>query len=321
MTGLAPAGRWARWGAGALLLAASGAALAHGGAVPLRGVYDFSSLPALTPSDAWVVWEFYPSIVGGCAAAMAAWLILAGPLRRRWNLSPEGPTRQETSRFVASLLVVFFSLQGPIHELSDRYLFSGHMVQHLLITLFFPQWFILGIPKWMWKPLVERPWAAAIGRAWTKPAVALIFWTVCLYLWHVPAMYDWALRDHNVHIVEHLMFMVGAVVMWWPAWSPLDEVPRLTPGKRMLYLFLLTVPMKALGAIITMSDFLIYEYYSTQPRVFGLDPMVDQRLGGLIMWLPGGLVFWFVIAVTFFRTYYRQFQAERSGTPVTEVMA
>jgi putative membrane protein len=307
--------------AGALALGFAGAAYAHGGSVPLRGVYDFSALPALEPANAWVVWEFYPSIVLGCTLFLLAYVLLAGPLRRRWNLAPEGPTRQQWTRYVGAIALVFFSLQGPLHELSDSYLFSGHMVQHLLITLLFPQWFIGGIPGWMWRPLVERPWAAALGRAWTHPVAAVLFWTFCLYLWHVPAMYDWALRDHDVHIVEHLMFMAGAVVMWWPACSVIDEVPRLTPGLRMIYLFLLTVPMKALGALITMSDYLIYEFYSTQPRVFGLDPMVDQRLGGLIMWLPGGLVFWFVIAVTFFRTYYRQFAAERTGTPLSEVMA
>ena len=305
----------------ALGVGLGGRAEAHGGSIPLRGVYDFSQLPALDPPDAWILWEFYPSIVLGCGGFLLVYALLAGPLRRRWNLSPVGPSRQEWVRFIASLAVVFFSLQGPMHELSERYLFSGHMVQHLLITLFFPQWFLLGVPAWMWGPLVSVPWVAAVGRAWTHPVAALLFWTASLYLWHVPAMYDWALNDHNVHIVEHLSFMVGAVVMWWPAHSRVEEIPRLTPGLRMIYLFFLTVPMKALGAILTMSDYLIYDFYAAQPRVFGLDPMVDQRLGGLIMWLPGGLVFWFIIAVTFFRTYYGQFAAARQGRPMSEVMA
>jgi putative membrane protein len=307
----------------ALSVGWSGAAWAHGGSVPIRGVYDFSSLPVLDPPNAWIVWEFYPSIVLGCGFFLAVYALLAGPLRVRWGLSPVGPSSVEWFRYVLALATVFFSLQGPMHELADRYLFSGHMVQHLLITLFFPQWFIQGIPGWMWAPLVRLPGVAAFGRAWTHPVSAMVFWTFCLYLWHVPAMYDWALRDHNVHIVEHLMFMTGAVVMWWPAFSPLAEIPRLTPGNRMIYLFLLTVPMKALGAILTMSDYLIYEYYATQPRVFGLDPMVDQRVGGLIMWLPGGLVFWFIIAMTFFRTYYGPLMAARAGKtlPADEVIA
>jgi putative membrane protein len=299
--------------AAACSVAASSPAFAHGGSIPVRGVYDFSKLPVLTPPDAWIVWSVYPSIGGGCAAFLLGYVLLAGPLRRRWNLSPVGPTRREWSFYLASLGLLLVTLEGPLHELSDRYLFSAHMIQHLLVTLLFPQWFIIGIPPWMWKPLVSRRWVAAVGRAITQPVAALLLWTGALYLWHVPGMYDWAMYNHNLHIVEHLIFMSGAVIMWWPVCSRVPEIPALTPGYRMVYLFVLTIPMKALGAIITMSDYLIYEFYSTQPRVFGIDPMVDQRIGGLIMWLPGGLVFWVLIGITFFRTYNKQFSAERRG--------
>lgn len=293
-------------------------ARAHGGAVPVRGVYDWSDLPALEPG-AWIVWEFFPSIVLGCLAWLAAYAYMAGPARRRWNLATEGPSRKEWTLFVSSLLVVFFSLQGPLHELSDIYLFSGHMVQHLLITLVFPPLFILGIPPWMLRPLVRIPWVQAFGRFVTTPMMAFVISTGVLYLWHIPTMYDWALYDHDVHVVEHITFMASAVIMWWPAWSRVEEIPRLSPGLRMVYLFVLTLPMKALGAIITVSDYLLYEFYAVQPRVFGLDPMMDQRLGGLVMWIPGGLVFWLSIGFTFFGSYYAAVQRQRSGSVPSEL--
>jgi putative membrane protein len=126
-------------------------------------------------------------------------------------------------------------------------------------------------------------------------------------------MYEWAMLDHNVHIVEHVMFMASAVVMWWPAYSRISEIPALTPGYRMLYLFALTIPMKALGAVITISDYVLYPFYSTQPRVFGLDPFEDQRFGGLLMWMPGGLVFWFTIGWVFLRSFYGQVNRQRRG--------
>jgi putative membrane protein len=260
-----------------------------------------------------MVWEFHWSIVVGCALFLAAYVLLAGPLRRRWSLSDQGPTAVEWRRFVFAIALVFFSLQGPLHELSDQYLFSAHMVQHLLITLLFPPLFIRGIPPWMWRPLVRHAPVAAFGRGLTHPAVAFLISTFTLYLWHVPSMYDWALEDHNVHIVEHLSFMSAAVVMWWPVWSRVPEVPALTPGKRMVYLFLLTIPMKGLGAIITVSDYVLYRFYAVQPRVFGLDPLADQRLGGVIMWMPGGLAIWFAIGVVFFSGFYRDLLRERRG--------
>jgi putative membrane protein len=286
---------------------------AHTGAMPDRGMEDWSHLPELDPPNAWIVWEFYPSIVLGVASFAALYVLMAGPLRRRWSLAPTGPSTGQWVRYMGSLALVFFALQGPLHELSDLYLFSAHMVQHLLITLVFPPLFIQGIPPWMWRPLVRHAQVAAVGRAITHPVIAFLISTFTLYLWHVPTMYDWALEDHNVHIVEHLTFMTGAVIMWWPVWSRVPEVPALTPGRRMIYLFLLTIPMKGLGAIITVSDYVLYRFYAVQPRVFGLDPLADQRLGGVIMWMPGGLAIWFAIGVVFFTSFYADMMRERRG--------
>lgn len=294
-------------------------AQAHGGAVPVRGVYDWSELPHLEPGE-WIVWEFFPSIVLGCLAWLLAYAYMAGPGRRRWNLSPVGPSARDWTFFVTSLLVVFFSLQGPLHELSDYYSFAGHMVQHLLITLVFPPLFILGIPGWMLKPLMRIPWVLAFGRYVTRPVVAFAISTVVVFLWHLPGMYDWALYNHDVHVTEHITFMTAAMIMWWPVWSRVEELPRLTPGLRMVYLFILTFPMKALGAVITVSDYLLYEFYAVQPRVFGLDPMMDQRLGGLIMWIPSGIVLWVSIGITFFGSYYRSVQRQRTGTAPADVL-
>ena len=298
-----------------LALALAAVAHAHSGAVPTRGQYDWSNLPEAAPG-AWIVWTLHPSIVLGCLAFVAVYAALAGPLRTRWNLAPEGPTRGEWARFLIAIAIVFCSLQGPLHELSDRYMFSAHMVQHLLVTLLFPPLLIRGIPPWMWKPLVSKPWAAWIGRQWTWPPMAIGFATFTLYMWHVPSMYDWALQVHNVHIAEHLIFMTGAVVMWWPVHSRIEEVPPLSPGYRMLYLFCLTIPMKALGAMITVSDYVLYQFYATQPRVvLTLDPLYDQRLGGLIMWLPGGMIFWFTIGYIFFTQFYADIAKERERRP------
>jgi putative membrane protein len=288
------------------------AAEAHTGAVPVRGVYDWSNLPAAAP-DAWWVWEFYPSVVLGCLAFSAAYEWMARVGRVRWALSDVGPTSRERFFYHLSILVVFFSLQGPMHELADVYLFAGHMVQHLLITLVFPPMALASIPGWMWRPVLRRPWLLAIGRRLTHPIVAIAFCNAILYLWHVPAMYDWALYDHNVHIVEHLSFMTGYVVQWWPAMNRSEELPALSAGPRMVYLFTATLPMKLLGALLTMSDYVLYTYYAQQPRVFGLDPFEDQRLGGIIMWLPGGLVFWVLIARTFFLDYYADILRERNA--------
>ncbi len=301
-----------------MLLLFSSLAHAHSGAVPIRGQYDWSSLPAAEPW-VWWVWEFYPSVVLGCLAFVLVYEALAGPLRTRWELSPVGPSVGQRVRFHGGVALVFFSLQGPLHELSDVYLFSGHMVQHLLITLAFPPLWIRGTPDWMWNLLLRRRALRAIGSVIAHPVVAWMICTVILYLWHIPAMYEAALADHNVHIAEHLSFMFGYTLLWWPAMSPSALLPALSPGGRMAYLFLATIPMKGLGALITMSDYVLYPFYAQAARVGGLDPLTDQRLGGLIMWLPGGLVFWVTIGIIFFQHYGAETgYAVRRPAPVPE---
>jgi putative membrane protein len=109
------------------------------------------------------------------------------------------------------------------------------------------------------------------------------------------------MRSHEVHIATHLMFLGAATLMWWPIMSPLPELHRLPSSVGMLYLFLVGIPMQAVAALITFSDNILYPWYTAAPRTFGLSPLDDQRLGGLLMWIPGNLWIFAAIAVLFFR--------------------
>jgi putative membrane protein len=99
--------------------------------------------------------------------------------------------------------------------------------------------------------------------------------------------------------------MVAATLMWWPILSPLPELPRLSYPLQMLYLFLMTIPMSIVSVAIAYADRLLYPAYSAAPRIWGVTPMADQMIGGLIMWIPGGLYFFAIISVIFFRWQQR----------------
>jgi putative membrane protein len=107
------------------------------------------------------------------------------------------------------------------------------------------------------------------------------------------------MRDHDVHVLTHLLFMVAAVIMWWPVLSPVAELPPLGLGSRMLYLFLISIPMQLVAAIITFAP-VLYQWYAAAPRTWGLSPLDDQKLGALLMWIPGNLYLFGAIAVVFF---------------------
>jgi putative membrane protein len=213
------------------------------------------------------------------------------------------PDRRPSQRaaFYSALLILFLALNGWIHDLSDSFLFSAHMVQHLLLALAVAPLMIMGTPGWMLRPLLDVPRLRSTARWLTGPRQAFAIFNIVVAGWHLPPLYNTAMAHHGVHIVQHLMFLAASVIMWWPVLSPLPELPRLSYPAQMLYLFLMTIPMSIVSVAIAYADQLLYPAYSTAPRIWGLTPMADQMLGGLIMWIPGGLYFFVIISVIFFR--------------------
>jgi putative membrane protein len=204
--------------------------------------------------------------------------------------------------FFAGLALLLGSLTGPVHDLSDYYLFSAHMVQHLLLVFAMPPLLLYGTPGWMLSPFLRHPLVLRLGRLVTRPSGAFATFNLVLVAWHLPPLYNVAMEHHGVHIVQHLMIMVVAVILWWPILSPSAELPRAPYPLQMLYLFVVGLPMVVVAIFITMADTVLYPYYEASPRVWeALTPHTDQHLGGLIMWIPGGLVFLIAISVVFFR--------------------
>lgn len=263
------------------------------------------ALHADPASFSWTRWEIHPSVLVGCLITAALYFWATGPLKRRMGWTGERTTGQ-TVAFVASLLVLFGALNGPIHDLADYFLFSAHMVQHMLIMMAFPALLLLGLPAWLLRPvLLGGPQAGAV-RTLTHPATAFFLYNVVLIGWHFPALYNWALTDHNVHIVQHLIFIGAATLMWWPIVDPLPELARLGSMMKMLYIFAFGIPMSVVSAFITMADGAVYQWYVDAPRIFGLSALEDQQLGGLLMWVPGMIIYWCVVAVIFLRYSARE---------------
>lgn len=249
------------------------------------------------PGD-WQHWDIHPSVAIGIVCLAVLY----------WRLAGLAAPRRRVVSFAASLLVLFFSLNGPLHDLSDGYLFSAHMVQHLILTLLFPPLFLYGLPAHVVRPFLRPGWVRAVGVRMVRPVAAASIFTAPIVLWHMPVFYEAAMRHHPLHIVQHLVFLATAVVMWWPVLSPVPELPRASYPGQLLYLFLLGIPMSIVGALITLADTPLYPFYAAAPRVWGLSPLDDQQIGGLIMWVPGGLVFWIAMTVVWFRWSVREEQ-------------
>ena len=239
------------------------------------------------------------STVVGLLALLALWGWRARVHAR------ETPARRLTAlqavSFPLGLVVLFLSLNGPVHDISDFYLFTGHMVQHLVLTIIVPPLLIVGTPGWMLRPPLSVPGVSKVARFVTTPRVAFALFNLVLASWHLPPLYNAAMYFHEVHIIQHLMFLVTAVIVWWPLLSPLPELPRLSYPGQMLYSFLMTLPMTIVSVFIVYADHVLYPAYAAAPRLWGLSPLEDQRMGGLIMWIPGGLFFYLLASVVFFK--------------------
>ena len=255
-------------------------------------------MPEESVAFSWTAWHGHPSVIAGLLVLTGAYLLGVGPLRRRYGWA-EGVSSGQVTVFLLGVLVIFLALLSPLHELGDEYLFSVHMVQHLLLTLIVPPLLLLGTPAWLLAPLAGHPRVLRVARTVTLPVAAFVLFNVVFAFWHVPALYDLALREREIHILEHLMFLIAGVIMWWPILSPLPQLPRASYLIQMLYLFLLPTVPAILGAVITFSDGLLYTWYAEAPRIWGISAHTDQQIGGLIMWVPGGLAFLLTLVVVF----------------------
>jgi putative membrane protein len=255
-------------------------------------------------------WHWEWSVLLGCGLFAVGYALAMTRLRRRLGIPLEPGDLGRAITFASSLIVILVSLNGPLHDLSDRYLFSTHMIQHLLLAQVFPLLFILGIPTWLWRWLLGGR-AVHAGWSWlARVPIGFVLYTLVISIWHVAVLYDLMMREHNFHIVMHLMVMGTAVLMWWPVAGG-DAVERpIDPPAQLLYLFLLGTPMMAVAAMITFAGQPLYEWYALAPRFMGMSAVEDQRLGGLIMWVPGGLFYWVVMSVVFFRWSARESRPE-----------
>jgi len=248
----------------------------------------------------WTAWAADPTVVAGLALFGTVYLTAT---IRRHRIDPTAPLEPaKCVSFAAALAVLFGSLTGPVHDLSDYYLFSAHMVQHLLLAFAMPPLLLYGIPGWMLRPLIRDRRIVRLGRLLTRPSSAFAVFNLVIVAWHLPPAYNLAMTHHPVHIVQHLIIMAAAVVLWWPVLSPVPEIPRAPYPVQLLYLFVVGLPMVVVSIFITMADEVLYPFYAAAPRIWPmLTPHADQHLGGLIMWIPGGLVFLVAISVVFFR--------------------
>ncbi|HYE20202.1 MAG TPA: cytochrome c oxidase assembly protein [Tepidisphaeraceae bacterium] len=277
------------------LLWAAPAALAHGtgdhhdGGPP--GPRTWADLPTTWSAD----------VLSWATLAVTGALYAVG-LRRLWRggEAGRGVTGRAVACFAAGWVALFVALVSPVHPWGNV-LFSVHMTQHEILMLVAAPLLVLGRPVVVSLKGMPRAWAGGLGRTMNRPAwqaarhglehplAAWVVHAVALWVWHVPALFDAAVRHEFVHFLQHASFFGTALLFWWALFSA-----RRGPaayGAGVLYLFTTAVHSSVLGALLTFGRALWYRPYADTTASWGLTPLQDQQLGGLIMWVPAGLVY------------------------------
>ncbi len=257
-------------------------------------------------------WDLEPSILIGLAAWTLGYLILIGPLRRRYpSIGSASWSRQVA--FHSGTLVALIALISPLDNLADTFLLSAHMVQHLLLLMAAPPLWLIGMPSINLEEKIIPSFLRRFFQRITHPVAAFIIYNAVLFGWHVPQAYDAALYHPGWHIIEHLSFLAIALLGWWPVLGFLPRlVPRASGPSQPIYLFMMMLSSNLLGAILTLAKVPIYPFYlhapgvvngqvlpplAGGPRLWGLLPLADQQISGLIMWIPGNMLYFIALMI------------------------
>jgi cytochrome c oxidase assembly factor CtaG len=252
-------------------------------------------IPAVLQSWTFEPWIIIPVLLAGSIY-----------LRGWWQLHRRLPRDFGVWRliaFQAGLLTLFLALASPLHPLAEL-LLQFHMIQHLLLMMMVPPLLLLGAPtlpllrglprpvlQHGLGPLIASPALQRLGHFLTHPIVCLVTFAVTNIAWHVPVLYELALRSQFWHEVQHICFLVAALLFWWPVVQPWPSRLRWPRWTIIPYLLLADIQNTALSAFLIFSERVLYPTYSAMPRLWGIPALDDQAAAGAIMWVPGSVIF------------------------------
>jgi len=231
--------------------------------------------------------------------------LLAVRRHHAWVPEEEPRWRRKRALFSAGILALVVGAGWPVHDLAEEYLYSVHMVQHMLFTLVGAPLLVVGIPAWMWRALLRPRPVEIVFRFLVRPVVAIVVFNGLLLFTHWPAVVEASVRSEPLHLALHVLVVGSAFVMWWPVLSPLPELPPLSAPGQILYLFFQSLAPTIPASFLTFGHTPLYPIYATFPRIWGISPLEDQLIAGLLMKLGGTAILWGFIVAIWFRWYAR----------------
>jgi putative membrane protein len=241
-------------------------------------------------------WTFDPLQLAPVVLAAVAYTLRARTLRRRGTPMPAW----RVALFATGIVLLLAAFASPVAAIGERELFSFHMLQHVLVGDLAPLCLLGGLSGAMLRPLLAlRPVERL--RVLANPAVALPIWAVDLYLWHLPPLYEAAVRHSSVHALEHVCFFSAGLIVWLPVLETLPAPEWFGTGPKLAYIAGVRAVETVLGNVFVWSGTLFYGVYDRGEQLWGISPLQDQGLAGAVMMIEGSLVTIVALAWLFLR--------------------
>ena len=248
-----------------------------------------------------ISWPFDPTVYLGLLVLYFGHAVLA---------REAGAERKHTLYFGLGLITLWLALETPIDTISDYFLDSVHMLQHVLLAFVAPPLLLLGLSPGMVRRLIRVPGLQAI----TEPVPAQVFAALVMVVWHLPPLYDATLYNESLHVLEHLMFIASGVVLYWPIIDVTSAHARwrMSAGAKLVYMLIASLPQDGVALPLIFSRVAFYDYYTHVPRLIpGFTAAIDQTIAGAVLMIFGKLTLAIAALVVFFRWFGEEQRGDR----------
>jgi putative membrane protein len=222
-------------------------------------------------------------------------------------------TRLNIGCFVGAMVMLWVASDWPIHDIGEEYLYSAHMLQHMMLSYFLPPLVLMATPEWLLRVLVGDGKLYRAVAFMCRPVTAAIVFNAVIVITHIPGVVTASVDNGPLHYSLHFGVVVASLMMWMPVVGPFPEL-QIGPLAKCVYLFIQSLVPTIPAAWLTFAEDAVYETYDIPVRVWGLSVEHDQQLAGAIMKTGGGIFLWTVIIYLFFRRFAAGYHAANDGS-------
>ncbi len=270
----------------------------------------FAGIEPTTNTNPWR-FQFHPEVgllTIGLVVAFVYTVRVLGP-----RVAPEGKiiSRRQITTFTVMILLLWLASDWPMHDIAEEYLYSVHMVQHMVISYIVPPLALLATPEWLFRLLIGKGRTYKVVRFLTRPVVGVLVYNITLMITHIPQIVNRSAAGGPLHYSLHVLIVTTSLMFWVPVCGPIREW-RMSDGAKMIYLFGTSLIPTIPAGWLTFAEGAVYKHYDTIVRVGGISVLSDQQAAGGIMKLGGATLMWAIIIYIFFKRFMGSFFKEQS---------